>query len=110
MHKLVQGMLIAAGIALAGLSAASAAPAGGGDMLGTSAASGLVQNAEWGYCDRLRRACFRRGERSECYKYREDCWQDSYCEQLRRACVYKQERGEYGHGNCRRYREDCRRR
>jgi hypothetical protein len=32
-----------------------------------------------------------------------------YCEQLRRACEFKHERGEEGEGNCRRYREECRR-
>jgi hypothetical protein len=30
-----------------------------------------------------------------------------YCEKLRRACVYKDERGEWGQGNCHRYRVEC---
>jgi hypothetical protein len=31
------------------------------------------------------------------------------CEQLRLACEHKEELGEQGEGNCRRYRETCRR-
>ena len=31
------------------------------------------------------------------------------CEELRRACLHKEELGEEGEGNCRRYRETCRR-
>ncbi len=106
MKSLVQGLLLAAGIALAGMSAASAAPVTG--PVDTSVTGGIVQNVEWGYCDRLRRACSR-GERSECYKYREDCRRKSYCERLREACENKRDRGEEGQGNCRRYREECRR-
>jgi hypothetical protein len=35
-------------------------------------------------------------------------WQrQRYCERLRRACLYKSERGEWGQGNCRRYRSEC---
>jgi hypothetical protein len=30
-----------------------------------------------------------------------------YCERLRRACIHKDERGEWGEGNCRRYRYEC---
>ena len=30
-----------------------------------------------------------------------------YCEHLRRACEYKEERGEWGRGNCHRYRVEC---
>jgi len=29
------------------------------------------------------------------------------CERLRLACIYKEERGEWGEGNCRRYRREC---
>ena len=31
------------------------------------------------------------------------------CEDLRLACLHKEELGEEGEGNCRRYRETCRR-
>ena len=31
------------------------------------------------------------------------------CEELRRACLHKEELGEEGEGNCRRYRETCKR-
>jgi hypothetical protein len=31
------------------------------------------------------------------------------CEELRSACLHKEELGEEGEGNCRRYRETCRR-
>jgi hypothetical protein len=31
------------------------------------------------------------------------------CEELRLACLHKEELGEEGEGNCRRYRETCRR-
>jgi hypothetical protein len=31
------------------------------------------------------------------------------CEELRRACLHKDELGEEGEGNCRRYRETCKR-
>ena len=31
------------------------------------------------------------------------------CRELRRACLHKEELGEEGQGNCRRYRETCKR-
>jgi hypothetical protein len=31
------------------------------------------------------------------------------CEELRQACLHKEELGEQGQGNCRRYRQVCRR-
>ena len=34
---------------------------------------------------------------------------DRDCEELRLACLHKEELGEEGEGNCRRYRETCRR-
>lgn len=50
--------------------------------------------------------------RGEHYRYRR--WHDDgywhrrrYRERLRRACIYKEERGEWGQGNCRRYRYEC---
>src|SRR5690349_10251728 len=30
-----------------------------------------------------------------------------YCKRLQLACVYKEERGEWGRGNCHRYRVEC---
>ncbi len=30
-----------------------------------------------------------------------------HCERLRRACIHKDDRGEWGQGNCRRYRYEC---
>lgn len=46
--------------------------------------------------------------------YRDRRWDDDgywhrrrYCERLRRACLYKDDRGEWGQGNCRRYRYEC---
>jgi hypothetical protein len=36
-------------------------------------------------------------------------WNRSRCDRLRRACVNKDARGERGEGNCRRYREQCKR-
>ena len=36
-------------------------------------------------------------------------WNRGRCERLRRACVNKDARGERGEGNCRRYREQCKR-
>src|SRR5438552_2326077 len=32
-----------------------------------------------------------------------------YCRELRYRCLHKEELGEVGEGNCRRYRETCRR-
>jgi hypothetical protein len=36
-------------------------------------------------------------------------WNRSRCDRLRSACRNRDERGERGEGNCRRYREQCKR-
>jgi hypothetical protein len=115
MRKVILGMVMGFGMALAGLSAASAAPVAGGDMASavTASAAALQQVQFGGYCARLKRACEYKEERGEsgqgnCRRYREECGgRRSNCERLRRACEYKDERGEWGQGNCRRYRQEC---
>jgi hypothetical protein len=69
-----------------------------------------VEQVQYSYCERLRRACIYKEERGEvgegnCRRYRYECGGDgrSYCQRLRDACYY----GERGEGNCRRYRREC---
>jgi hypothetical protein len=81
MRMVIRGMLLAAGLGLAGVPAASAAPISGGEVRGTTVLQGLQEQVQYG-----------RGR---------------YCERLRRACIYKEQRGEVGEGNCRRYRSEC---
>jgi hypothetical protein len=133
MRNFVLGCLMAAGFVLAGVTMASAAPAGSTVPRGTVAGEGTVQNVEWGYCDRLRRSCARGYDRDSCAMYRDECRRpgsddryerrESYepryseprryterqrrCSQLRFACREKERLGEEGQGNCRRYREEC---
>lgn len=131
MRNFVLGCLMAAGFVLAGVTMASAAPAGGGELRGTVAGGGAVQNVEWGYCDRLRRSCIYRYDRESCAMYRDECrrpggyesdggyerrpsYERRYysehqrrCSQLRFACREKERLGEEGQGNCRRYRKEC---
>jgi len=75
----VARVLIAGGVAVAMIPAASAAPLGGGSSRGaaSSADSGVVRV------------------------------QSTYCTELRRACMYKRELGEAGQGNCAKYRAEC---
>jgi hypothetical protein len=114
MRKIVLGMLMGLGIALAGLSPVAAGPVGVDNMGNVAAGSAALLQVQFGgYCARLRRACEYKDERGEsgqgnCRRYREECGgRRSYCERLRRACEYKDERGESGQGNCRRYRAEC---
>src|SRR5262245_53399683 len=99
MRKIIVALCMAFGLALAGHSAASAAPGASGLSVGDSVTK--VQYA--GYCERLRRACVYKDERGEwgrgnCHRYRTECGRASYCERLRQACRYKYERGEEGQG------------
>ena len=115
MQVIIGAMILAAGLGLASVSNAVAAP-GGADVRGAGFPEGLVEQVQYGrgYCDRLRRACIYKEERGEagegnCRRYRQECGgRASYCERLRRACIHKEERGEVGEGNCRRYRNECR--
>jgi hypothetical protein len=110
MRTFIYGILMVAGLMLAGVSTASAGAPGAPDLSGTAVTGGIVHKAS--YCERLRRACEYKNERGEegqgnCRRYREECGRESQCERLRRACEHKSERGEEGQGNCRRYREEC---
>lgn len=113
MRNVILGMMIAACMAVGGLSTASAAPAGTGGPSMATVADGLLQKADYsGYCERLRRACIYREERGEvgegnCRRYHNECGRENRCESLRRACIYKEERGQEGQGNCRRYHNEC---
>ena len=79
MRTFVAGMLLVGGVGLAGIAEGAAAPAAVDLHPGRLPAS-MVDLAQWG---------------------------GDYCARLRRACIYKEERGEWGYGNCRRYREEC---
>jgi hypothetical protein len=108
MRHIILALCMACGLALSGLSAASAAPIGKGVNVG----NGLTPVQYAGYCEHLRRACVDKDERGEwgrgnCQRYRVECGRARYCERLRQACRYKYERGEVGEGNCRRYKYEC---
>lgn len=113
MRNFILGTAIAFCMAIGGLSAASAAPVGGGDISSATVADSMLQKVvSAGYCARLKRACDYKEERGEeglgnCSRYRRECGRFNYCESLRRACVYKEDRGQEGRGNCRRYRNEC---
>jgi hypothetical protein len=116
MRSIIAAAALAAGLGLATLPGAVAAPGGlvAGDATGVlESVVDRVQYWRGGYCERLRRACEYKDERGEwgqgnCRRYREECTgRVSYCERLRRACIYKDDRGEWGQGNCRRYRYEC---
>ena len=110
MQAIIGAMILAAGLGLASVSNAVAAPVGV-DVRG----AGFVEQVQYGggYCERLRRACIYKEQRGEvgegnCRRYRQECGgRASSCERLRRACIHKEERGEVGEGNCRRYRNEC---
>ena len=115
MRTMISAIVLAAGLGLANIPSAMAAPIGSG-ALGAGVLEGLVGKVQYwggGRCERLRRACVYKEERGEvgegnCRRYREECGGGpSYCERLRRACFNKEERGEMGQGNCRRYRSEC---
>jgi hypothetical protein len=80
MRTMLSTIVLAAGLGLAGVSNAAAAPVGSG-VRSTDVLESVAENVH-----------YRRGR---------------YCERLRRACVYKEYRGEVGEGNCRRYRSEC---
>jgi hypothetical protein len=108
MRRIIIGLCMAFGLALAGPTAASAAPAANGLTVGDTVTT--VQYA--GFCEKLRRDCVykeARGEtgRGNCHRYRVECGHAKHCENLRKACRYKHERGEVGEGNCRRYKYEC---
>jgi hypothetical protein len=115
MRTTVRTALVVASLALTGIPAVLAHPAGGpvrdAGILGKPVE--LAQYWGDGRCERLRRAClfkFERGESGEgnCRRYRRECRSaGSYCAYLRRACLYRYELGEVGEGNCRRYRREC---
>ncbi len=116
MRAIIGAMILAAGLGLASVTSAVAAPVGV-DVRGAGFREGVLEQVQYGrggYCERLRRACVYKEERGEvgegnCRRYRQECsGRVSYCERLRRACIYKEERGEAGYGNCRRYRIECR--
>ena len=115
MQANIGAIILAAGLGLASVSNAVAAPVGV-HVRGAGFPGGVIEQVQYGrggYCERLRRACIYKEERGEvgegnCRIYRQECGgRASYCERLRRACIYKEERGEVGEGNCRRYRNEC---
>lgn len=79
MRTILSAIVLAAGLGLAGVSTAAAAPVDSG--VRSVDVESVVEKVH-----------YRRGR---------------YCERLRRACLYKEERGEVGEGNCRRYRSEC---
>jgi len=75
------GALVATGVVLSAIPAASAAPLSGDAVRGGMAATdSAVEQVQYG----------------------------GYCDTLRRACLYKGALGERGLGNCARYRAECR--
>ena len=82
MRSIIHGMVLVAGIGLAGVPAVSASPITGG-VRDAAAFEGVVEHAQY---------------------------ESRYCRRLRRACEFKDERGQTGEGNCRRYRQECGRR
>jgi hypothetical protein len=113
MRALIGAGILAAGLALTGTAGVAAVPAGI-DLRAAAIAGSAVEQVQYGYCERLRRACIYKEERGEsgegnCRRYRRECLGGgrSYCDRLRDACIYKEERGESGEGNCRRYRREC---
>ncbi|WP_125461757.1 MULTISPECIES: hypothetical protein [Rhodomicrobium] len=113
MRNVILGLAIAFCMAIGGMSAASAAPAGDRGFGTATASDSMFQKVvSAGYCARLKHACDYKEERGEegqgnCRRYRIECGRFNYCQALRRACVYKEERGQEGRGNCRRYRSEC---
>lgn len=79
MRTFVLGLLIAASCTLAGVSIASAAPVAPGLADSAAKAQTLIQKTASG----------------------------DYCAYLRYKCNNKGQLGEYGEGNCRRYRAEC---
>lgn len=109
MRQLFFALFMALGFAIAGQSAASAAPI---SKVGVGVSQTLTTVQYAGYCEKLRRACVYKDERGEwgqgnCHRYRVECGRARYCEKLRQACRYKHERGEEGEGNCRRWKYQC---
>jgi hypothetical protein len=115
MRRAFLGLLIGIGVALTGVSTATAAPIGGVDLGNAVVGAATLQQVQYGgYCARLRWACkykYELGEAGQgnCRRYREECGErrPSYCDRLRWACKHKYELGEAGQGNCRRYRYEC---
>jgi hypothetical protein len=112
MRSLIGACVLVAGLALGSVASVVATPVVS-DVRGLGLSDSAVEQAQYSYCERLRRACVYRYERGEagegnCRRYRAECGGMSYCERLRQACIYKDERGESGEGNCRRYRNECR--
>jgi hypothetical protein len=79
MRRFILQVLVAASIGFIGLAPVSAAPLGGGALRDTASASGALHKAQYA----------------------------GYCKRLQLACIYKEERGEWGRGNCHRYRVEC---
>jgi hypothetical protein len=79
MRRFILFLFVAASIAFAGLAPASAAPLNGGGVRDAVSAGNLIRKAQYA----------------------------GYCRRLQLACIYKGERGEWGRGNCHRYRVEC---
>ena len=79
MRKFIFGLLVTASVALTSVSVASAAPIGPGIADSAATVETLVQKT---------------GNKD-------------YCAYLRYKCNHKGQLGEYGEGNCRRYRREC---
>jgi hypothetical protein len=114
MRQSLYGVLLACCLSFLGISAASAAQAGGGIPSLAGVQTLLEQVQYGGYCSRLRYRCENKDELGEegegnCRRYRQECGgqRRSYCENLRYRCENKDELGESGEGNCRRYRQEC---
>jgi hypothetical protein len=79
MRRFVSTLLIAASIGFTGVGPILAAAPWAGDMRLSAAAVLMPQKVQYA----------------------------GYCQKLKRACLYKAERGEWGRGNCHRYRVEC---
>jgi hypothetical protein len=79
MRRFILGLMLVLGLSFSGVTAGSAAAATVGGGQHAIAANGAVHKVQYA----------------------------GYCEELRRACIYKRERGEWGQGNCHRYRVEC---
>ncbi len=110
MRAMIGAWVLGAGLLLGSVASVVAAPAAV-DIRGLVQQDSAVEQVQYGYCERLRRACIYKEERGEsgegnCRRYRNECGGGggrSHCERLRDECVH----GERGEGNCRRYRREC---
>jgi hypothetical protein len=79
MRRFILQFLMAASIGFIGLAPLSAAPLGGVALRDAAGTAGALHKVQYA----------------------------GYCKRLQLACIYKDERGEWGRGNCHRYRVEC---